>query len=103
MTDEQKLWTLKDIYDDLVSRQDLPRALNVTPRRFVGWLDRREDLGCPMPIKRLGHVDIYSLQEWKDWYERFLAAREHKRKVMEASPHGHGEAFWSYFEQERNW
>ncbi len=103
MTDEPQRWTLKDIYDDLVCRQDLPRALNVNEGRLVNWMNKREHFKSPYPIKRLAHVDIYSLQEWKDWYERYMARRGHLKRVAEARPHGHGEAFWSYFEKEQNW
>lgn len=95
--DEQQRWTLAQIYDDLTSKENIPRALNVTEARLHNWIRRREEIKCPYPIKRLSGVDIYSMQEWRDWYARWEAAHENDKSFAAVKPHGHGESFWSYF------
>jgi len=90
-------WSLAEIYADLGSRRDISRILNVTHFRVDWWLAHRTSVECPYPVRRLGHVDVYSMQEWKDWFARWLA--NHPRKdVQEAKPHGSGESFFSYFD-----
>lgn len=74
--DQPRPWTLADIYDDLVSLEDLMREMNWARGRVVAWIHRRERLGCPLPIKRFCRTDVYSLQEWKDWYARFTAGKK---------------------------
>lgn len=99
MTGELRTWTLKDIYDDLCTKGDLPKALNVSEARVHHWMRSQEQVKCPLPVKRLSHIHVYSLQEWKDWYTAWLAKHPNNKQVTEGKPYGHGEAFWSHFQR----
>lgn len=70
--EEFQPWTLAQIYADLGSSSDITLALNIRPRRFTNWIQRREELGCPKPIRKFGPTPVYSIQEWRDWYAKFL-------------------------------
>jgi hypothetical protein len=70
--EEYKPWTLAQIYADMAARGDLAVALNVLPRRVAGWIANREKNGCPLPIRTFGPTDVYSIQEWREWYAAFL-------------------------------
>jgi hypothetical protein len=69
-------WTLAQIYADLVSRGDIALALNVQPLRVTGWISRRAGNKCPLPVTRIGPTDVYSMQEWRDWYTQFIQDRQ---------------------------
>lgn len=103
--DEYKQWTLADIYNDLGSRSDICRTLNVTPYCLHNWLCRRERIKFPQPVLRVGNVDVYSLQECKDWYRRWKdPARKGRRedsKWMNPKPYGAGASFFTFTEKKR--
>lgn len=65
-------WTLAQIYADLGASSDVAFALNVRPRRMTNWIKDRDKLGCPQPIRQFGPTYVYSIQEWRDWYDKFL-------------------------------
>lgn len=96
--DDFKQWTLADIYADLGGRSDIARTLNVTQRRVRRWLLRRERIRCPMPITRIGPTDVYSMQEWKDWYKAWTDPRRPGRrpgsKWVETLPYNAGKPFF---------
>lgn len=92
-----KPWTLKQIYDDLGTKSDVARALDVTQWRVNKWIERRDKIKCPLPIKRLGHIDVYSLQEWKAWYGRWLCHWEPDKGYRNTKVHGEGESFFTYW------
>jgi hypothetical protein len=95
--DYSRSWTLAEIYDDLGSRWDVAKALDVTDHRMAHWLRRRDQIKCPYPIKRLGHVDVYSIREWKDWHDRWQHDHRDVKNFFNKKPHGGGESFWEYF------
>lgn len=91
-------WSLADIYADLGSRQDISKILDVTPFRVEKWLVRRERVKCPYPVRRIGGMDIYSMQEWRDWFEHWEKSHRRDTKwVEDAKPHGAGQSFFTYF------
>lgn len=65
-------WTLAQIYADLASRRDVARALNVSETRMASWLRYRDAFKCPRPVTRVGPTDVYSIQEWRDWFVKYL-------------------------------
>jgi len=69
--DKFQPWTLAQIYSDLGSRRDVARSLNVGESRVAFWMRFRERYGCPWPVARVGPTDVYSIQEWHDWFEKF--------------------------------
>lgn len=81
-------WTLAQIYADLASRRDVAIALNINERRLADWLRRRDVHNCPRPVTRVGPTDVYSIQEWRDWFAKYLekhpwlvdTCREHEDK-----------------------
>jgi hypothetical protein len=91
----EKRWTLKDIYDDLGTSTDVAAILDVTIWRMKQWQQRQEKIHCPLPIRRLGNADIYSIQEWRDWYARWCADPKRERWVREAKPNGAGLPFFA--------
>lgn len=95
-------WSLAEVYADLGSRQDIARILNVRERRVVRWLEYRPALRCPYPIRRISHVDVYSMQEWRDWYAYFTEKHKDKKWINNTKPHGSGESFWAYFAAHRD-
>lgn len=70
--EEYKPWTLAQIYADMAASGDIARALNVLPGRVQAWIRDRETNGCPLPIRMFGPTNVYSLQEWQDWYIRYM-------------------------------
>lgn len=95
-----KPWTLADIYDDLGSRRDVARVLDVNFTRVIKWIDRAEHTNCPLPVKRIGGVDIYSMQEWKDWFKAWLdpsrKGRRKDSKWVAATTYDHGKSLFAY-------
>lgn len=99
--DGPKQWTLADVYDDLCATADVPPLLDVSKWRVARWIHRRERIKCPQPIRRISHVDVYSKQEWIAWFE--VWNKKHKsntRWTDKAQPHGAGEPFFEYFDQD---
>lgn len=96
---EQKdeAWSLAKVYADLGTRTDVAKALDVTEWRVNRWIERRAKVKCPMPVKRLGHIDAYSLAEWKTWYGRWISREKKDKRVSETKLHGSGESFFTYW------
>lgn len=67
--DEFSPWTLAEIYADLAARDQVCEALGVKPRRFHHWQMRGDAIKAPRPIRTLGNVHIYSLEEWRTWFD----------------------------------
>jgi hypothetical protein len=65
-------WTLAQIYADLASQGEIARALNVQHLRVQSWIRRRDGNKCPLPVTRVGPTDVYSIQEWRDWFAKHL-------------------------------
>jgi hypothetical protein len=98
--DDYKPWTLADIYADLGSRIDICKALDVSRYRVNKWILRRERIKAPIPLNRVGNVDVYSVQEWKDWFKDWLnpgrRGRRANSKWVDAKTHGAGQNFFTY-------
>lgn len=91
------VWTLARIYEDLGARYEVARALNVSVRRVTEWQTKQPHFGSPSPVRVLGNVKIYSIQEWKDWYRRWLALHADNKAMDNTKFHGAGETFWEFF------
>lgn len=104
MDDEQdQHWTLQDIYDDLASQTDIAAMLDVTVWRMRNWIDRRERIGSPHPLMRIGATDVYSRQEWKDWYARWCADPRRAKWLENAKVNGAGLPFFAHSGPDRGW
>jgi hypothetical protein len=74
--DNPQPWTLADIYADLGTINDVSAHLNVNSHRVRMWIDRRERLNSPRPVREFGSVHIYSIQQWADWFENFKKGKK---------------------------
>ena len=73
-------WTLQQIYDDLGTLEDVAEALDVTPRRVRAWIERRERVNSPVPVKKLKMLNLYSIEEWRGWFARWSTTRGYEAK-----------------------
>lgn len=71
--EEYQPWTLAQIYADLGGKDDVARALNVSPRRFSAWVANRERNRCPQRVFKVGPTSVYSISEWRDWFVRWIS------------------------------
>lgn len=94
--EEEQVWTLQDIYDDLASAPEVAAMLDVTIWRMQRWLTRRERIKSPLPIKRIGMTDIYSRQEWRDWYARWCADPRRAKWLEHAKGNGANLPFFEH-------
>lgn len=98
--EEFKPWSLADIYDDLGSLRDICQTLDVTEPRVRRWIERRERIRCPLPIKRIAVTDVYSMHEWKTWFKTWTDPERRGRRAdskwVNTRPHGSGENFFTY-------
>lgn len=78
--DAPKPWTLADIYADLCQKGDIIRELGITQWRLSRWIERRDRIRCPHPVRTFANVQLYSMQEWKDWYAAWLAKHPNDTK-----------------------
>lgn len=91
-------WSLADIYADLCCRGEISKLLDVSPFRVEKWIVRREQIKSPHPIRRIGGMDLYSKQEWQDWYARWQEKHgRDSRWIENTKPHGSGQPFFEYF------
>ncbi len=67
--------TVQQLYDDIVGLSDIHKILGVKDFRVKRWVERRETVGCPKPIKRVGMTDLYSASEWQGWYAVWKVTR----------------------------
>jgi hypothetical protein len=72
--------------------------LDVTPFRVEKWIVRREKTKSPLPLRRIGGMDLYSIQEWRDWFDQWQEKHRHDdKKITNTKPHGAGQPFFEYF------
>lgn len=93
-------WSLADIYADLVTREEVAQGLDVRMPRLMAWI--RDHSSCPKPIKQAGPVYLYSMEEWRVWFDRWLLAHPNNKRVHGGKPHSDGQSFWSYFQDVDN-
>lgn len=97
--DTQQRWTLAQIYADLGTYVDVCKALNIGEPRMRKWLERRERIKCPQPIRKIGGTAVYSIEEWRGWLERWQAKNLRNNptsKWVVTKPHGSGKPFFTY-------
>jgi hypothetical protein len=66
---------LQDVYDDLAGIKEVAQELGVTVHAVKRWIERRENTDCPMPIKKLQGINLYSLVEWRGWHALWKVTR----------------------------
>lgn len=89
--DEPKPWTLAEIYADLGTIYDVAEAMDITKFRIQEWVHRRERIKSPLPVRVIGGRNIYSIQEWKDWFAHWSKDRRPGTKwTDQAKPYGNG-------------
>ncbi len=94
-----KQWTLQDIYNDLGTLDDVARDLNVTIWRVNKWMERRERIRCPQPVRSFPRMNLYSLQEWRGWFDRWLkrvGRNNPNNKFVKAKPYSQPQSFFTY-------
>lgn len=67
--------TVDDVYADMVGLTEIAEALGVSRARVNRWIERREATRCPEPKKPLSMGHLYSLAEWKAWFELWKITR----------------------------
>lgn len=86
--DDPKPWTLADIYNDLGNLHDVALALNIKYARIMMWQQRAERLKPPKPVRTVSGGNLYSIQEWRDWFHNFTKDRRPGTKwSTEAQPY----------------
>lgn len=92
-------WTLAQIYADLGTLRDVAKALDVTYWRVHKWVERREKIHCPAPVRRFPRMDVYSIEEWHGWFgvwKKKITRVTPENKWIDAKPNGSGEPFFTY-------
>lgn len=93
---EQPL-TRQQVLDDLVGKNDIIRTLDIGEPRYRKWLERRDRLHIPSPLKVIGSTPIYSMQEWREWYGRWITRHEPDKGWRNTKLNGQGESFFTYW------
>jgi hypothetical protein len=65
----------EDIYADLVGVAEVADGLGVGLYRVKRWIERREHVGCPNPVRTLRLGNVYSMQEWRGWFALWRVTR----------------------------
>lgn len=67
--------SLTEVYEDIVGLAEVAEGLGVQKFRVNRWVERRESVGCPKPVRvlKLGH--LYSMTEWRGWYALWKVTR----------------------------
>ncbi len=65
----------QEIYDDIVDLHEVSLSLGVPMKRVKKWVERRHRTGCPSPVRKFRHINIYSRAEWKGWYRLWQITR----------------------------
>lgn len=86
MDDDDQPWTLARIYADLCSLREVAQELDVDHFRVYRWTARRAKTNAPFPVRKLAGTDIYSMEEWKAWYERWKRTRGWERFGKQMKP-----------------
>lgn len=94
--EEPKIWTLADIYKDLICRTEIAKVLDVNPRRVVQWIQRRQRTKCPKPLRAWGRFHLYSAEEWRVWYAAFQKKHAKRLAYYDIKPYGSGEPFFTF-------
>lgn len=74
--EQPKPWTLADIYADLGTLTDVAQALDIKYTRISMWQARKERVKPPKPVRSIARLDLYSIQEWRDWFAKWLEGKK---------------------------
>ena len=67
--------SVADIYADLVGVAEVAAGLGVGIHRVKRWIERREHIGCPHPVRTLKLGNVYSMREWRGWFALWRVTR----------------------------
>lgn len=73
-----------DVYADLGGISEVAVALGVGIHRVKHWLERRDTVNCPQPVRELKMGHVYSIGEWQGWFKLWMATRAHKTYIRKA-------------------
>lgn len=99
---QPRAWSLADVYADLATEEEVAQRLDVRRQRVREWTRKRDMNKCPLPIKMVARTYVYSFEEWRDWFDRWLRAHPNHQRVQRCQPHGGGQPFWSFFGDKRD-
>jgi hypothetical protein len=63
------------LYADLGGVPEVAAELGVQRKRVHRWVERREATLCPWPVRTLVGLSLYSLSEWRTWWEVWRRTR----------------------------
>lgn len=63
------------LYEDLGSVQEVSVALGVNVNTMRRWVERRRSTNCPVPLRKLAGINVYSIAEWKGWFALWRVTR----------------------------
>ena len=66
---------LQEVYDDLCGVQEVVEELGITDWRMRRWIIRRDQTRCPLPVRELSSIKVYSMVEWQAWFKGWTATR----------------------------
>lgn len=64
-----------DVYADLGGIHEIAETLGVTLFRVKRWIERRDSVNSPRPVRILRAGHIYSLAEWQAWFALWRLTR----------------------------
>jgi hypothetical protein len=73
--DDHDAISLQDIFNDLGSIAEIAATLGVGKARVARWIERRESVMCPAPVRSLSSLHIYLLSDWINWYRVWKVTR----------------------------
>lgn len=57
-----------EVYADIAGIHEVSLGLRVGIHRLRRWIDRRDANACPLPVRTLSGMNVYSLEDWKGWF-----------------------------------
>ena len=66
-------------YEDLGGVAEVAADLGVPEPRVKRWIERRDVVNSPEPVKPLRGLRLYSITAWRAWYRDWLATRNRNR------------------------
>jgi hypothetical protein len=61
--------------DDVGGTAEVAAHLHVPKARVSRWIERRDAVHCPAPVKELTGGNLYLLSEWRAWHALWTSTR----------------------------
>lgn len=74
------------VYADLGGTKEIAEALGVTVFCVRRWLERRDEIGCPAPVRVLASGKVYSIAEWRGWHAVWRVTRGPRSWARKTTP-----------------